>query len=111
MIGLGGPLRRRKTNVPDVGNQLESVGVVHNRTDNGTCGLQEDAYFEDLDIMSCRDRTSEFLSAVKSLQSRQVRIFFSDSMPACKLWQFLRYKTFYSVITCTAAVSSLIYLK
>ena len=73
MIGLGGPLRRRKANAADVGNQLESVGVVYDRKENGVCGLQQENTFEDIDIMSCRDRTSEFFSAVKSLQSRQVR--------------------------------------
>lgn len=76
MIGLGGPLRRRKTNVPDAGSQLESVGIAYGRTENGVCGLQEEVNFDDLDIMSSRDRTSEFLSTVKSLQSRQVSKIF-----------------------------------
>ena len=72
MIGQGGPLRRRKANAPNVGNNFESVGVVYNREDKGVCGLQEEESFADIDIMSCRDRTVEFFSAVKSLQSRQV---------------------------------------
>ena len=72
MISQGGPLRRRKTNFPDVGNHSQSVGVVYNKEDKGVCGLQEESAFNNLDNMSSRDRTSEFFSAVKSLQSRQV---------------------------------------
>ena len=71
MIGLGGPLRRRKANTPDVENHFLSSGVVFKRGDIGACGLQEEGAFYNPE-MSCKDRTSEFFSAVKSLQSRQV---------------------------------------
>ena len=74
MIGLGGPLRRRKANAPDVENHFESSGVGFNRGEIGACGLREEGSFSNPD-MSCKDRTSEFFSAVKSLQSRQVRNF------------------------------------
>jgi len=70
MIGLGGPLRRRKANAPDVENHFESSGVGFNRGEIGACGLREEGAFSNPD-MSCKDRTSEFFSAVKSLQSRQ----------------------------------------
>ena len=71
MIGLG-PLRRRRTNAPDSGlgnHYLASVGITSDSTDKDTGGIE---VFDQLDIMSCRDRTSEFVSAIKSLQSRQV---------------------------------------
>ncbi|XP_065062855.1 syntaxin-5-like [Rhopilema esculentum] len=73
MIGLG-PLRRRRTNAPDVGNQLESVGVVLNPKDSNIYEVNEEDTLDQLEIMSCRDRTSEFLSTIKSLQSRQGKI-------------------------------------
>ena len=89
MIGLG-PLRRRRTNAPDVGNQLESVGVVLNPKDSNIYEVNEEVTLDQLEIMSCRDRTSEFLSTIKSLQSRQVRrklhfivVFFGSHKVLC----------------------------
>ena len=42
--------------------------------------------------MTCRDRTNEFLSAVKSLQSRQVSVFF-DMFNRLQIGRFSQFST------------------